>query len=216
MPPRRMVVLGLTGSIGMGKSTAADSLRRLGVPVHDADAEVHRLLREDRPTIAAVGRAFPGVLRNGGVDRAELGRRVFGDPAALARLESILHPHVREVADRFLRRAAAARRPLVALDIPLLFETGGERRCDAVIVVSAPSFVQAARVLSRPGMSAQRLAAILARQTPDAVKQRRADFVVPTGLDRRMGLQALGRVVTLARRQRRWRCQRAKGPRGHA
>ena len=205
MALRRMVVLGLTGSIGMGKSAAADTLRRLGVPVHDADAEVHRVLREDRSAIAAIGREFPGVIRNGGVDRAELGRRVFGDAAALARLESILHPRVRKVADRFLRRAAAARQPLVALDIPLLFETGGERRCDAVVVVSAPSFVQAARVLCRPGMSAQRLAAILTRQIPDAIKQRRADFVVPTGLDRRMGLQALARVVTLARRHRRWR-----------
>src|SRR5580765_5917377 len=188
MASRRTIVLGLTGSIGMGKSTAADRLRRLGVPVHDADAEIHRLLREDRSAIAAVGAAFPGVIRDGSVDRAELGRRVFGDAAALARLESILHPRVRRVADRFLRRAAAARAPVVALDVPLLFETGGERRCDAVIVVSAPGFVQAARVLHRPGMSAQRLAAILARQTPDACKQRGADFVVPTGLDRRTGL----------------------------
>jgi dephospho-CoA kinase len=216
MAPRRMVVLGLTGSIGMGKSTAAESLRRLGVPVHDADAEVHRLLREDRPVIAAIGRAFPGVIRNGEIDRAELGRRVFGNAAALARLEAILHPRVREVADRFLRRAAAARRPLVALDIPLLFETGGEKRCDAVVVVSAPSFVQAARVLHRSGMSTPRLAAILARQTPDAVKQRRADFVVPTGLDRRTGLRMLARVVTLARRQRRWRRQKARELGGHA
>jgi len=211
-----MVVLGLTGSIGMGKSTAAESLRRLGVPVHDADDEVHRLLHEDRLVIAAIGRAFPDVIRNGEVDRAELGRRVFGNAAALARLESILHPRVREVADRFLRRAAAARQPLVALDIPLLFETGGEKRCDIVVVVSAPSFVQAARVLRRPGMSAQRLAAILARQQPDPVKQRRADFVVPTGLDRRTGLQMLARVVTLARRQRHWCRRQTRELGGHA
>lgn len=216
MAPRRMVVLGLTGSIGMGKSSAADRLRRLGVPVHDADAEVHRLLREDRPTIAAIGAAFPGAIRNGRVDRAELGRRVFGDAAALALLESILHPRVRQVVDRFLRRASAERSPVVALDIPLLFETGGERRCDAVIVVSAPTFVQAARVLHRPGMTAQRLAAILARQTPDAVKQRKADFIVPTGLDRRAGLQALARVVTLARRRRRLRRRQEGRIRGHA
>ncbi len=215
MAPRRMVVLGLTGSIGMGKSSAADRLRRLGVPVHDADAEVHRLLREDRPTIAAIGAAFPGAIRDGRVDRAELGRRVFGDAEALALLESILHPRVRQAVDRFLRRASAERSPVVALDIPLLFETGGERRCDAVIVVSAPTFVQAARVLHRPGMTAQRLAAILARQTPDAVKQRKADFVVPTGLDRRAGLQALARAVTLARR-RRLRRRQAGRVRGHA
>jgi dephospho-CoA kinase len=204
MGSRRMVVLGLTGSIGMGKSIAAGHLRRLGVPVHDADAEIHRLLREDRPAIEEVEAAFPGVVSGGSVDRRELGRRVFGGGGAVERLESLLHPRARLAAERFLRRAAAERRPLVALDIPLLFETGGEKRCDLVVVVSAPSFVQAGRVLHRPGMTAARLAAILARQMPDAVKQRRADFVVPTGLDRRTGLQALARVVRLARR-RQWR-----------
>ncbi len=211
-----MVILGLTGSIGMGKSMAAQRLRRLGVPVHDADAEVHRLLRDDRATISAVGAMFPGIISNGAIDRAELGRRVFGDAAALRRLESIIHPRVRLVAARFLRRSAGERRPLVALDIPLLFETGGERRCDVVVVVSAPGFVQAARVLHRPGMTAQRLAAILARQTPDALKQRQADFVVPTGLDRRTGLQALARVVTLARRPRQGRRRQARRLRSHA
>jgi len=196
-----MVVLGLTGSIGMGKSVAAQRLRQLGVPVHDADAEVHRLLREDGDTIRAVDAAFPGVVKDGAVDRAALARRVFGDDVALRHLEGILHPRVQSQARRFLKRAAAERRPLVALDVPLLLETGGERRCDAVVVVSAPSFVQAARVLQRPGMTAQRLAAVLARQMPDAAKRRRADFVVPTGLDRRLGLQALARVVTVARQR---------------
>jgi len=215
MTPRRMVVLGLTGSIGMGKTTAAHWLRRLGVPVHDADAEVHRLLREDRAAIAAVGAAFPGVTRSGAVDRVELGRRVFGDEAALRRLEAILHPRVQLAASGFLRRAAAARHPVVALDIPLLFETNGDRRCDGVIVVSAPGFVQTARVLHRPGMTPQRLRAIRARQMPDAVKQRLADFVVPTGLDRRMGLQTLARAVKLAR-QRRWRRQQSGRPCRHA
>lgn len=215
MTSRRMVVLGLTGSIGMGKSTAAGHLRRLGVPIHDADAEIHRLLREDRLTIDAVEAAFPGVKREGEIDRRELGRRVFGDAAALERLESLLHPRVRESASRFLRRAAAERRPLVALDIPLLFETGGERRCDIVVVVSAPDFVQAGRVLHRPGMTAERLAAILARQTPDTLKQRWADFVVPTGLDRRTALQALARVVTLAQRGQGRRAPPGR-PRRHA
>ena len=128
------------------------------------------------------------------------------------------HPlrRIRQVADRFLRRAVAERRPVVALDIPLLFETGGERRCDAVIVLSAPTFVQAARVLRRPGMTVQRLAAILARQTPDVVKQRKADFVVPTGLDRRTGLQALAGAVTLARQRQRWRRRQARRVCGHA
>jgi len=216
MAARRMVVLGLTGSIGMGKSTAALRLRRLGIPVHDADAEVHRLLREDRAAIAAIGAAFPGVTCNSAVDRVELGRRVFGDEAALRRLEAILHPGVQLAATRFLRRAMAARRPAVALDIPLLFETNGERRCDVVIVVSAPGFVQTARVLHRPGMTAQRLRAILARQMPDAVKRRLADFIVPTGLNRRTGLQALARTVTLARQRRRWRRRQAGRLRSHA
>jgi dephospho-CoA kinase len=200
MASRRLVVLGLTGSIGMGKSAAAGHLRRLGVPVHDADAEIHRLLREDRLAIGAVEAAFPGVMRDGRIDRRELGRRVFGHGAALERLESLLHPRVRQATSQFLRRAAAERLPVVALDIPLLFETGSQGRCDLVVVVSAPDFVQAGRVLHRPGMTGERLAAILARQTPDALKQRWADFVVPTGLDRRTALQALGRVVTLARR----------------
>src|SRR5262249_42868595 len=145
----------------------------------------------------------------------ELGRRVFGDGAALERLEALLHPRVRLAAERFLRRATAERRPLVALDIPLLFETGGEKRCDLVAVVCGPGCVQAGRVLPRAGMTAERLAAILARQTPDAVKQRRADFVVPTGLDRRTALQALARVVTLARCLRGRRGQ-ARRHRPHA
>ena len=197
---RSLRILGLTGSIGMGKSTAAQALRRLGVRVHDADAEVHRLLAIDRPTIAAVAAAFPGVLRDGRVDRGELGRRVFGDPAALGRLEAILHPRVRAAEARFLHRARAARATLVVLDIPLLYETGGERRCDRVVVVSAPGFVQAARVLHRAGMTPERLAAILARQVPDASKRRRADFVVPTGLDRGTSWRALARVKRLMQR----------------
>jgi dephospho-CoA kinase len=194
-----MVILGVTGSIGMGKTWAADVLRRFGVPVHDSDAEVHRLLREDRAVIAAVQSAFPGVTRDGTIDRREMGRRVFGDEAALSRLESILHPRVKATASQFLQRARRERRPVAALDVPLLFETGGQARCDDVIVVSAPSFVQIARVLRRAGMTPARLAAILGRQTPDDVKQRMADFVVPTGLDRRTSLQALRRIVTVAR-----------------
>jgi len=207
---RRLRILGLTGSIGMGKSTAAQALRRLGVRVHDADAEVHRLLAEDPETIAAVAAAFPEVLDAGRIDRAVLGRRVFGDPAALQRLEAILHPRVRAAETRFVQRARAARAPLVVLDIPLLYETGGERRCDRVVVVSAPGFVQAARVLHRPGMTPARLAAILVRQVPDASKRRRADFVVPTGLDRGTSWRALARVKRLM--QRRDSCARI----GHA
>jgi dephospho-CoA kinase len=211
-----MIVLGLTGSIGMGKSTAAAALRRLGVPVHDADAEVHRLLRRDKPTISAVEAAFPGVSRDGAIDRGELGRRVFGDAAALSRLEAILHPRVRQAEKQFLRRASAARAPIAVLDIPLLFETGGERRCDATIVLSAPMFIQAGRVLRRPRMTRSRLAAILSRQMPDAEKRRRADFVVSTGLDRRSSLHALAEVVRVLRTNHPHWCRAGKMKSRHA
>jgi dephospho-CoA kinase len=199
---RNTIVIGLTGSIGMGKSRAAQALRRLGVPVHDADAEVHRLLRQEGAVIEEVVQAFPGITRGGVVDRAALGRRVFGDSVALARLERIIHPRVQAAAVQFVRRARAGRVPVVVLDIPLLFETGAQAQCDAIVVVSAPIFVQEARVLHRRGMTRNRLAAILARQIPDRLKQRRAEFVVPTGLARRVSLQALGRIAKLMRRRR--------------
>jgi dephospho-CoA kinase len=191
-----MIVLGLTGSVGMGKSTAAGMLRRLGVPVHDSDAAVHRLMAPKGAAVEAVERAFPGVRRSdGGIDRAVLGGRVFADPAALKRLEAILHPLVRRSQERFLARARARRLPLAVLDIPLLFETGGARRCDTVIVVSAPAFLQRTRVLARPGMTAGRLAAILAKQMPDAEKRRRADHVVPSSLGRAVTFRHLRRIV---------------------
>jgi dephospho-CoA kinase len=190
-----MIVLGLTGSVGMGKSTAAAMLRQLGVPVHDADVAVHRLLAPGGAAVPAVASAFPGTAVGSGIDRALLGKQVFGDAAALRRLERILHPLVRKSEQRFLKRARARRAPLVALDIPLLFETGGEKRCDAVVVVSAPAFLQRARVLARPGMSEERLRAILAKQVPDAEKRRRADFVVTSGLGRAPTFRGLRRVV---------------------
>ncbi|MDJ0943376.1 MAG: dephospho-CoA kinase [Kiloniellales bacterium] len=201
-----MVILGLTGSIAMGKSTAAKALRRLGLPVHDADAEVHRLLSKDPETIKAVRRAFPKTVTAGRVDRKALGARVFGDPSALRRLEAILHPKVRQAEAAFLRRQARRRATIVVLDIPLLFETGAEARCDAVLVVSAPAFIQAQRVLRRPGMSRQRLDEIRARQLPDAEKRRRADFVIPTGLGKGLSLRALRRAVRkmAGRRGRCW------------
>ena len=190
----------------MGKSKAAAALRRLGLPMHDSDAEVHRLLSTNNAAVATVAAAFPGVVRDGAVDRRELGRRVFADPAALRRLEAILHPLVRRAQRRFLARAAAARRPLVVLDIPLLFETGAQRNCDAIVAVTAPRFVQLARLRRRPGMTAQWLAGVEARQAPDREKRRRADFVVPTGLDRRTSLRALARIVRVLRRTGRDRC----------
>lgn len=201
-----MVILGLTGSIGMGKSTAAAAFRRLGIPVHDADAAVHRLLAKGGAAVAAVGRLFPKALRDGAIDRQLLGSQVFGRPADLARLEAVLHPLVRRAALDFLRAQARQRRPLVVLDIPLLFETGGESLCDAVVVVSAPARVQRSRVLSRPGMTPERFAAILAKQVPDREKRRRADFVIETGLGKRHALNRLLTIVRLATTKpgRRW------------
>lgn len=174
-----MRILGLTGSIGMGKSTAARLFRRLRVPVHDADGVVHALMAPGGRAVPAIARAFPDAVAKGVVDRKALGARVFADKAELRRLEAILHPLVRASERRFLARNR--RRPLVVLDIPLLFETGGERRCHAVAVVSAPAVVQRQRVLRRPGMSEIRLRQILSHQMPDREKRRRADFVVPTG-----------------------------------
>ena len=194
---RRPIRLALTGSIGMGKSTAAAQLRRLGVPVYDADAAVHVLFAKGGAAVRPVGQAFPGVVVGGAVDRTKLGKIVFGDPAALKRLEGIVHPLVRGSEKRFNRRMAARGARLLAFDIPLLFETGGERRYDASIVISAPDFVQEARVLRRSGMTRERLAAIRARQTPDREKRRRADFVVPSGLGKRATFDGLASIVRL-------------------
>jgi dephospho-CoA kinase len=196
-----MIVLGLTGSIGMGKSAAASAFRRLGIPVYDADRAVHRLTRRGGAAVAAVEKAFPGVVKDGAVDRVELGGRVFKNPAALKRLEAILHPMVRAEEGHFLTKHRARRTPVVVLDIPLLLETGGEKRCDAVIVVSAPQFLQDRRVMKRPGMTRERLAEVKAQQMPDAEKRRRADFVVQTGLDRRSSMVALRRVLERVKRR---------------
>ena len=170
-------VLGLTGSIGMGKSATAAVFRRLGVPVHDADAAVHRLYRGRAALL--IGRAFPGTLMEGAVDRAKLGAAVLNDPARLKALEAIVHPLVREEEENFLRGVAATA-PLAVLDIPLLFETGGDKRCDATLVVTAPPHVQRERVLARPGMTEDKFSAILSKQMPDAEKRGRAHFLVDT------------------------------------
>jgi dephospho-CoA kinase len=202
-------ILGLTGSIGMGKSTAAAMLRRLGVPVFDSDAAVHRLLAEGGSAVPLVRAAFPDVVKDGAVDRQALGARVFADPAALKRLEAIVHPLVRREEGKFLSAARRRRVPLVVLDIPLLYESGGERRCDATLLVTAPRVVQEARVLARPGMTRDKLAGIRARQMPEPEKRRRADFVVLTSLGKRHTLMALRRVVrTLRRRSARRRARR--------
>ncbi len=190
-------VLGLTGSIAMGKSTAAGMLRRMGLPLHDSDAAVHRLLGPKGAAVTRVARSFVGVLdeAKGAIDRPALGRAVFGDAAALARLEAILHPLVRAEAAAFVKQARAARKRIVVLDIPLLFETGAERRCHGVVVVSAPAFLQRQRVLARPGMTEARLEAILSRQLADSEKRRRADWVVPSSLGRGVTWQALASLV---------------------
>jgi dephospho-CoA kinase len=190
-----VIVLGLTGSIGMGKSTAASALRQMGVPVHDADASVHRLMNHGGAAVGFIEAAFPGTALNGAIDRNELGRRVYADPAELKRLEAILHPMVRVQEQIFLKTCRRKRVPVAVLDIPLLYETGGEKRCDAVIVVTAPKFLQDQRVLKRPGMSRQRLDEILSKQMPDAEKRKRADFVVQTGLGKRASRIALARIL---------------------
>jgi dephospho-CoA kinase len=190
-----MVILGLTGSIAMGKTTAAEMFSRLGVPVYDADRAVHRLLSKGGAAVGPVEAGFPGVTRDGGVDREALARRVFGDTPGLRRLEAILHPLVAREKMRFLRLAAKHRSRMVILDIPLLFETGGQVECDAVAVVTAPAFVQERRLLERPGMNRQRIAAIRGRQMSDARKRRLADFVIPTGLGRAVTMRAIKCVV---------------------
>lgn len=174
-----MWILGLTGSIGMGKSATARLFRSLGVPVHDADAAVHGLYRG--AAVEPVEAAFPGVVRDGSIDRAALGARVLADQDAMRRLEAIVHPLVRAQEAAFLSGARGAGARLAVLDIPLLFETGGARRVDAIAVVSAPKAVQRVRVLDRPGMTEEKFEAILAKQMPDEEKRRRAHFLIDTG-----------------------------------
>jgi dephospho-CoA kinase len=199
-----MIVLGLTGSLAMGKSTAASFLIRMGLPLHDADAAVHALLGPQGAAVAEIDAAFPGVCRGEEIDRAALGRLVFQDPTALARLEAILHPRVRAMALDFLKRQRRRGCRIAVLDIPLLFETGGEKLCDAVIVVTAPRFLQETRALSRPGMTREKLAGIRARQLPETDKCRRADFVIQTGREKGYTFRQLRRIV---------RCLRAEGRR---
>jgi dephospho-CoA kinase len=176
-----MIVVGLTGSIAMGKSDTLKMFAELGVPVFDADAEVHALYETGGDAVPAIAAAFPGVVQDGRVDRAILSRIITEDPAKLAQLEAIVHPLVHECQRRFIEAAKLAGAKLVVLDIPLLFETGGEMRVDKIVVVSAPAAEQRRRALARPGMSDEKLARILARQMSDDEKRQRADFVVDTG-----------------------------------
>ncbi len=188
-----MIVLGLTGSIGMGKSTTANMFRDAGVPVHDADATVHELYAgRAAPLIEA---AFPGTVVDGKVDRARLSAAVLNDPEALRRLESIVHPLVREAELAFLERHRRSDTPLVVLDIPLLFESGGESRVDRIVVVTADAGEQRRRVLARPGMTAAKFEAILARQVPDREKRARADFIIDTGLGMESARAAVREII---------------------
>jgi dephospho-CoA kinase len=198
-----MFVLGLTGSLGMGKSTTAGFFAELGIPVHDADAVVHRLYKNE--PAALIEAAFPGTTAHGEVDREKLAKHVLADPAAVKKLEAIVHPLVRAAEEEFLAEAERKNARVAVLDIPLLFETGGDRRCDAVVVVSAPEDVRRTRIFERPGMTAQKFAAIVANQMPDAEKRKRADFIVDTsiGFDaaRAQVREILARVATMPKRR---------------
>lgn len=201
-----MIVIGLTGSIAMGKSTAAAALERLGVPVHDADAEVHALLKPGSEAYPALTAAFPyfsypdlyarkkkGCAAE--ISREALGKLVFSKDKEREKLESVLHPYVRAAQSRFVRAQEKAGRTVVALDIPLLFETGADSRVDVTITVTAPAFLQEARAMKRPGMSARKLAAILRRQMPDGEKRARADYIVHSGLGRAYMMKELKIIV---------------------
>jgi dephospho-CoA kinase len=194
-----MIIIGLTGSIGMGKSNAAQALRRLGVPVHDADGAVHALLGPGGRAVRPVAALFPAALSGDHIDRRILGDLVFGDTPALRRLEAILHPLVRRASRHFIQAARRARTPVIVLDIPLLYESGTTKTVDVVIVVSAPAAIQRQRVLARPGMTEAKFHAILSRQIPDAEKRRRADFVIRTGGHRGDTFRQLRRVLRILR-----------------
>jgi dephospho-CoA kinase len=193
-----VIILGLTGSIGMGKSTTARLIAEEGAPVYDSDAAVHALYAKGGGAVEAVGREFPGALKDGAIDRAALSHAVLGDDAAMMRLEAIVHPLVRAEQAKFLRQHHAAGAPLVVLDIPLLFETAADKLVDAVIVVTAPAEVQRQRALARKGMDERKLAHIVSKQMPDAEKRERADFLINTGFgleDARAQIRAVLEVV---------------------
>lgn len=196
-------VIGLTGSIGMGKSETAKLFGRLGIPVHDADATVHALYERGGRAVEAIARAFPATVRDGRVDRAALAKEIGRDPTALAKLEAIVHPLVTEERKDFLDQSARNGAEMVVFDIPLLFETGRESEVDAIVVVSAPEAVQRARVLARPGMTNERFETLGARQVPDAEKRAKADFVVETDRGIDDAFEQVKRIVAEIRRRRR-------------
>ncbi|SUS08738.1 Dephospho-CoA kinase [uncultured Defluviicoccus sp.] len=208
-----MIVLGLTGSIAMGKSTASALFRREGVPVFCADQTVHGLLGPGGAAVTAIEAAFPGVVAAGAVDRAQLAAKVFADPQALKRLEAIVHPLVIDAQERFLKATARRDSPLAVLDIPLLFEAGLDRLCDRIAVVSAPASVQYQRLVRRRTLDAVRIKATLARQMPDALKRRRADFIIPSGQGRALTRRVIVDIIRTLKDNSRATRTRARRPR---
>ena len=180
-----MIIIGLTGSIGMGKTTVAGILKKLGYPVYSADEAVHHVLKKGGKAVKAVAKIFPESLKRGAIDRKILGKIVFGQPRKLRQLEKIIHPLLRDIERKFLQKARKKKAPAAILEIPLLFETGADKRCDITLCVTAPAAVQRARVLARKGMTKEKLKAILARQMSNKEKCAKADYVVPTGTSRR-------------------------------
>jgi dephospho-CoA kinase len=198
---KRLFVAGLTGSIGMGKTETARMFAKLGMPVYDADSAVHALYAEGGAAVAPIAAAFPGAVVEGRVDRARLMERLKADETGFERLERIVHPLVLETRRKFLEDAHARGEDVVLLDIPLLFETASHKDVDAIVVVSAPSHIQRGRVLERPGMSPEKLAAIEARQTPDAEKRAKADFVIETGYGLEQAFEEVKKVIAELRRR---------------
>ncbi|PXA81677.1 dephospho-CoA kinase [Caulobacter sp. D4A] len=194
-----MIILGLTGSIGMGKSTTAKMFEAQGAPVYDSDAAVHALYSVGGAAVGPVEAAFPGVVVDGAIDRARLSTQVVGDPEALEKLEAIVHPLVGAHRIGFFEKAADEGHDIVVLDVPLLYETGGQKNVHKVVVVSAPADIQRERVLARPGMTAEKFEAILARQLPDAEKRARADFVIDTGRGLEAAEDQVRDILTLLR-----------------
>lgn len=196
------VIIGLTGSIGMGKTTASNMLYRRGLPVCDSDLLVHGMLARGGAAVSSVGATFDGVIKNGAVDRAALGKTVFGDVGALKQLEEIIHPLVRIKQAQFIKTCRRQNRVAAILDVPLLYEVETDRICDYTIVVSAPEFIQKQRVMARAGMTSARFTETLARQIPDTEKRKRADFVVPTGLNKRHTLNQLCKIIKMLQNPR--------------
>jgi dephospho-CoA kinase len=203
MTGTRPLLIGLTGSIGMGKTETAGMFARLGIPVYDADAQVHRLYAPGGAAVPAIAMAFPGCIDDGRVDRSRLSEILRSDPATLGRLEAIVHPLVAREQEAFIARAAADGADIVVLDIPLLFETGGERRVDAVVVATAAEDVQRARVFARPGMNDELFARILSRQIPDVDKRKRADFLVETDKGLSHAFEQVKQIVSELRARQR-------------